>query len=644
MAKDMLPTARSLRAAWGKFVRALLRQTATNLRQLGSDETLVSKLSTQMQYVVGNFPSAGEKRSWQESLPVLAQDLIDAGLGELEILVEFQLPYSAKRIDAVLCGTDPKTGKPSVVVIELKQWTDAIKVEGTEDLVRIGAYGNRPILHPAKQVESYCEYLIDFNRYLENTGANLYGAAYLHNWFGPRTTDIDFAGTTEKSLVFLGSEKSKWLTFLKSKLSVQNSSQIADGFLTSKLAPTKQLMALAAEEIKNREQFVLLDEQQVAFSVVMKAVREADFSNSKTAVIVTGGPGTGKSVIALALLGELSRKGKTTLHATGSRAFRNSLKKIVGHRAPQVQRLFSYFNSFMQAEPNSLDVIICDEAHRIRETSANRYTKADLRTGAPQVNELLRVARVPVFFLDSKQVVRKGELGTPEYIAASAEALGINVLQIDLNGQFRCGGSRLYENWILNLLELTEGSPTPWEPDFNFDVEIAQSPEEMESFLKRKNGEGFKARITAGFCWTWNDPSEDGTLPLDVKIGDWEKPWNVKGDRGVGGYFSGELWAIDPKGFDQIGCVYTAQGFEYDWNGVIFGPDLVWRTNHWVSNPAGSKDPAMRGVQVEDFERLVRNTYKVLLTRGLAGTIIYSVDPETQEHLGALLSKSAIIK
>jgi hypothetical protein len=286
----------------------------------------------------------------------------------------------------------------------------------------------------------------------------------------------------------------------------------------------------------------------------------------------------------------------------------------------------------MTAEKNSLDVILCDEAHRIRDTSANRYTKADLRKGTPQLHELLNVARVPVFLLDSNQVVRKGETGTPEYIENEARAMGLQVIRIDLDGQFRCGGSRLYENWLNAFLELEEKGFISWTEDPNFKVEVVNSPEQMESQLRDLASEGYKSRITAGYCWTWHDPNPDGTLPFDVKIGEWSKPWNVKGDRGVGGYMSGELWAIDPKGFDQIGCVYTAQGFEYDWNGVIFGPDLVWRSNKWVGVASGSKDPAMKGISEKQFDVLVKNTYKVLLTRGLAGTLLFSVDPETQEY------------
>ena len=601
-------------------------------------KTLVEKLSAQMLFQMGNSPSPAEKRSWENSLVEISELLIQCELGEVVLLVEYQLPYSSKRVDVLALGSDPKTGQPTIIAIELKQWTNASLIEGALDTLKIDSYGNTPILHPAVQVSRYCEYLNDFNRYVSDDNTNLFGIAYLHNWIDGNNPALDLIQPTSHGMLFTANQKNRLKEFLIARISSKFSERITDDFLNSKVAPTKQLMQLAADEVKNREQFRLLDEQQIAYSMVMKALRDAETSNTKTAVIITGGPGTGKSVIALSLLGELSRRGKTTLHATGSKAFRNSLRKVAGARAPQIQKLFSYFNSFMSAERNSLDVIICDEAHRIRETSANRYTKADLRTGTPQLHELLNVARVPVFLLDSNQVVRKGETGTPEYIEVEARNLGLHVIRVDLDGQFRCGGSRLYETWLNGFLKIENSKTIAWSNDPNFNVIVADSPDEIVEKLRGFESEGFKSRITAGYCWTWNDPNADGTLPNDVKIGDWARPWNVKGDRGVGEYLSGELWAIDPKGFDQIGCVYTAQGFEYDWNAVIFGSDLVWRAGAWVGDRSGSRDPAMRGITPEHFETLVKNTYKVLLTRGLVGTILYSVDEETQEHFRTLFT------
>lgn len=617
---------------------ALIRQSAATIHEWSGDSTLVTRLSEQMNFQMGNFPKDSEKRSWENSLRELTSVLLEVGLHDINVLIEYQLPYSSKRVDAILVGSNPKNSNPVIIAVELKQWTNAELFEGTHDVVKIAAYGNNPILHPALQVKNYCEYLLDFNRFASGDATTVIGLAYLHNWLENRNSAIDQVPPSETSLLFLGSEKGALKKFLSERISANHSDLYTDDLLSAKIAPTKQLLAVAADEIRNREQFNLLDEQQVAYSLVMKAVRDAEISNTKTAVIITGGPGSGKSVIALSLLGELSRRGKTCLHATGSRAFRNSLRKIAGARAPQVQKMFSYFNSFMASEANSLDVLICDEAHRIRETSANRYTKAEFRTGNPQLHELLDVARVPVFLLDANQVVRKGETGTPEYIEMEALARGLKTIRVDLDGQFRCGGSKLYENWISGMLRLQDEKDFIWEPDSNFHVELVESPKEMEELLSQKNAEGYKARITAGYCWQWHDPNPDGSLPLDVQIGDWKKPWNVKSDRSIGGYLSGELWAIDPKGFDQVGCVYTVQGFEYDWNGVIMGPDLVWRTDKWVALPSGSKDPAMKGVDASNYERLIKNTYKVLFTRGLVGTYIYSVDPETQDYLRSLLN------
>jgi hypothetical protein len=400
--------------------------------------------------------------------------------------------------------------------------------------------------------------------------------------------------------------------------------------LGSVIEPSRQLLALAAKEVQERESFVLLDQQRTAYSLVMRAVERAGQADNKEVIVVTGGPGSGKSVIALSLLGELSRRGRTVLHATGSSAFTSTLRRVAGRRAPQIKSMFKYFNQFTDAEKNGLDVLICDEAHRIREVSANRYTPARLRTGRPQVDELLDAARVPVFLLDEDQTVRPGEMGSLSEIREAAHAKGLLVRHVSLDEQFRCGGSRVYEDWVLRLLGLSPGGPVPWKGDEAFVLGVAGSPGEMEHTLSRLNERGYTARLSAGYCWPWGDPTSDGRLPEDVVIGDWRRPWNNKKESSHGGAPARSFWASDPAGFAQVGCVYTAQGFEYDYAGVIFGPDLVWRNGGWVAQPRASHDSAVKRAAPEEFERAIRNTYKVLLTRGLRGALLYSVDEETQ--------------
>jgi DUF2075 family protein len=343
-------------------------------------------------------------------------------------------------------------------------------------------------------------------------------------------------------------------------------------------------------------------------------------------------------VIALSLLGELNRRGYATMHATGSKAFTETLRRVAGARNTRVKALFKFFNSFMTSEKNSLDVLIADEAHRMRETSANRFTTARNRTGRPQIAELLDVARVPVFLLDEHQVVRPGELGTAAIIRDAAMEVGLKVEEVELRGQFRSGGSVAYEEWVLRLLGLIDGGPQPWPGDDHFALHLAYSPQELESFLAAKEAEGYTARMTAGFCWPWSKPKKNEPLVDDVRIGNWERPWNNPEERRIGDVPARSLWATEPGGFGQVGCVYTAQGFEYDWNGVILGPDLVWRGDRFVSDVGASRDPAFRNKNTADFDRFVRNVYKVLLTRGMVGTFVYSTDPETQRLLETLIA------
>lgn len=356
------------------------------------------------------------------------------------------------------------------------------------------------------------------------------------------------------------------------------------------------------------------------------------------------------------------------------------MEKVAGHRHRATQDLFRYFNSFLDAEKNSLDVLVADEAHRIRETSSNRYTSARLRTGRPQIDELIDVARTPVFLLDENQVVRPGELGSLHEITAFAESKGLEVQHVELTEQFRCGGSLAYTDWVESVLGLPTGlqdsggrvdevpavSPTPdfdvaalsnitvrsldpenppvLRPDSGVAVSVVDSPQELEHVLSLRIAEGYSARITAGFCWRWSKVAKGQTeLAPDVRIGDWQKPWNNPEKRRIGGAPQSYFWATGDGGFDQVGCIYTAQGFEYDWSGVIIGPDLVWRDGGFRTVRSANVDPALRrkSLSDHDFDVLVRHVYKVLLTRGMRGTVIFSPDRQTREVLKQLVGRNS---
>lgn len=628
-----------------------LRYTATRLdAALQQNPSSIERSLTNHFIAAGlGKPSTSEARSWSASLPALTSAVVDAGLGNLEILVEYRLPLTSRRADVVLAGNHPKSGKPHFVVVELKQWTSATIASESENLVTVPGARYSPVLHPSMQVDNYATYMRDFLSVFE-TSASIDSIALLHNARKTDVTELYSSPISTNARLFTQDSSDDLRNFLTESFSPDiPGSRAADALLTSRTAPSKQLLALAAREIQEQEQFVLLDEQRVAFELVLGTLEMARQADTKSIVLVTGGPGSGKSVIALSVLGELARRGYSALHATGSKSFTETLRKVAGHRAPSVRAMFKYFNSFMEAQKNSVEVLILDEAHRMREKSVNRYTKKHLREIArPQIEELIDTARVPVFLLDEHQIVRPGELGSAHDIKAIASARGIPVFEVNLNAQYRAGGSAAYTDWVIRLLDLEPGGPLGWEDEETFQVQVVDSPSEMETVLRKKLESGANARITAGYCWKWSAVSEFG-LENDVVIGDWAKPWNSRSDRMIGSVPPSHLWAYEPGGFEQVGCVYTAQGFEYSWNGVILGPDFVWRgaandgAGAWISRREFNSDPDFKSsktVSDEDFDSLVRNVYKVLLTRGLQGTLIYSTDSETQDHLKNLVNSS----
>ena len=292
---------------------SLLRQSAGSFSV--AEQYLEERLAEQLATRAGQWPSPAERRSWSRSLPALAADLVSAGRPDVEMLIEYQLPLTSKRADVVLAGVDAN-GEPTYLVVELKQWTDATMFEDSDDLVSVPGYA-RPVSHPIDQVRGYCEYLTDFVMTLRGKEQSVRGIAYLHNATDSDVHDLLAKPSDDFGRLITGQRRGEFQELLRSTFAPTSGAEAADRLIGSGIAPSKQLMALAAEEVQHREQFVLLDEQLDAYNYVLHCVNDARRRNTKTAVIVSGGPGSGKSVIALSLMGELARQGRTVVHATG---------------------------------------------------------------------------------------------------------------------------------------------------------------------------------------------------------------------------------------------------------------------------------------------------------------------------------------
>jgi hypothetical protein len=485
------------------------------------------------------------------------------------------------------------------------------------------------------QVGQYRQYLADGHEVFHEGPApvGLSALSYLHNY---RLRENDpllapkFATALREQPLFSQDDVDPLAAYLVERLSAGGGMTVLEQVERSRFRPSRKLMDHVSETIRGRPPWVLLDEQLVVFQTILAAARKSLTAQAKSAIIVKGGPGTGKSVIALNLLSELLRHETNAQYATGSRAFTETLWSILGARS---RPMFRYFNSYGTAEFGSIDVLICDEAHRIRETSDSRFTPKARRSTKPQVREVLEAAKLSVFFVDDRQVVRPNEIGSSEYIKREAAAMGCEIAEHELEVQFRCAGSDGFVNWVNNTLGIQRTANVLWEGAEGFEFRILESVESLESAIRARAAEGHTARLAAGFCWPWSPPRADGTLVDDVVIGDFKRPWDAKPGNWklAPGIPSASLWATDPTGIEQVGCVYNIQGFELDYVGVIWGRDLVYdfAAQAWVGNKKESSDQVVKRSK-ERFVDLVKNTYRVLLSRGLRGCYVYFMDKDTE--------------
>jgi uncharacterized protein len=580
----------------------------------------------------GRNPPDSERRSWQNSLSKMSQVIQYADLSDNGVLVEYQLPLSSQRIDCLFTGHDGHR-EPHAVIVELKQWETCRPSDG-EFVVTWTGGGNRSVLHPSVQAGQYRQYLVDSHTafYEGEKHLVLDSCAYLHNYsYAPQDTLLEekYNRFRVNAPIFTQDDVDPLASFLRDRLGRGGGLDLLPTIQQSNYRPSKKLMDHVGQLIEGKVEYALLDEQLIVYDQIRTLVRTGAHKKGRHAVIVKGGPGTGKSVIAIRTMADLLRNNYSTHYATGSKAFTETLRKIVGPRAGQ---LFRYFNSYVGAQPGEIDVLVMDEAHRIRKTSASRYTPASKRSGEPQIHELLRAARVGVFFIDDHQVVRPDEIGSADYIRQEAAKAGAEIHEFQLETQFRCAGSDAFVNWINSTLGIQKTANQIWEGHPDFEFKIMDSPQEMEAAVRGKVAAGRTGRIVSGFCFPWSQPGHDG-LVNDIVIGDYERPWDLRYDatRKPPGVPSAALWAYDPRGIDQIGCVYTAQGFEFDYTGVIFGKDLKYdpKTGQWKGHKEQSHDNVVKRAG-EGFIQHVKNVYRVLLSRSMKGCYVYFMDEDTR--------------
>ena len=581
-----------------------------------------------------------EYRAWGNSLMFMRNVLDDDDIPEdVSLAVEYQIPLTSKRVDFLIAGKDG-AGTDNVVVVELKQWEDSGMTSRPDVVTAFTGGANRAVCHPSYQAYSYAKIIENFNEDVYRRNIQLRPCAYLHNYREENRPHIDNALYREAvsvAPVFLQDDVIKLRSFIKTYIKEKDGIDLLMKIDHGKLKPAKALQDSLVSMIRGNQEFFLIDEQKVAYETVRKlverAVRRANDPTKgaeKSVVIVSGGPGTGKSVVAIQLLCNLIAKGYSANYVTKNAAPRNVYFEKLRrekYKLSYIKSLFKSSDSFWNAPANLLDCIIVDEAHRLKKKSAIFH-------GENQVKELINAGRVTVFFIDEDQKITTKDIGSKDEIRKWAAYYGIPVYEgedLNLVSQFRCNGSDGYLNFLDNLLGIRSTANLTF--DYDYEIRLFRSPVKMREALREKNDLNNKSRMIAGYCYEWvteNNPQGD---EYDIILEDgFRAKWN----------FSNSLFAIAPDSFDQVGCIHTTQGLEFDYCGIIMGQDLRYEDGQVITDPSkeamSDKSSGIRSCKDKVLaDKLIRNTYKTLMSRGQKGCYLYCEDKPLLEYISRML-------
>lgn len=686
--------------------------------------------------------SVSEKKSWEANASKLRSLISLSHLpDDIEVAFEYKCPLSG-RIDCMLFGYG-KDNKKHIVHIEMKQWSNDTVTQiydtGVFEVTALVGGSYRLLPHPSQQALHYQQNILNYVDAADTPESQLNGYAYCYNYkYTGKPNDLyaeQYKPVIEKCPLNGGDQVVAFAEVLDKLLSGGRGKEVFREFTSCTVRPTKNLIDAAANIFNDKDDFVLLDDQltssNIIFGMIEKTIKNP---SKKMALIVKGGPGTGKTVIALKVIAELSKKypSLNALYTTRSKALRNTLRSKLRDIATKTNTsadgLIRDIYDFRPANFNEgeVDILLIDEAHRIRNSSNFMTDRGNVGTYLTQVMSLLYCSKVCVFFIDDHQGINKEEIGSSFVIRDAAEnyskrikdettdfivelednrkkysktekdivALSdkqavltieeythrydrlkkrlqkyqeliakeyqlsdiktnvseVEIQTIELVSQFRCNGSDNYLDWLDIVLyedmNQVKARGISFQDEYKF--EVCDSVYDLEKKIRALNEpDGNRnqiARIAAGYCWKWSTKLQpDGDLYKDVKIGDWEMPWetnNVKARPPFSSQYapSADLWASHPMGINQVGCIFSAQGFEVDYIGVILGPDIRYdKDKECVAAVKGhthsvsDSDP--------NFDEHIKNIYRVLMSRGKKGCLIYCVDPDLGEYFKKMTSE-----
>ena len=585
---------------------------------------------------LGRHTSPNEKTSWKNSMMHMYKVMNTPDIPDnSEVAIEYQIPLTSKRVDFIITGNDNKN-KGNIIIVELKQWESAKLSPKSAVVSTRFQHGVQEVAHPSYQAWSYAETLYNFNETIRNEGIRIHPCAFLHNYEEDDViTNSHYEDYIKKAPLFLKRDAARLQEYIKTHIKYGTKDGIVWMIENGKLKPSKQLADSLSSMLKGNQEFILLDEQKVVYETAIEMAKKAQ-NGEKHVLIVEGGPGTGKSVIAINLLVNLINLDIAAKYVSKNGAPRSVYTaKLTGDfRKTYIDNLFSGSGCFYNAPRNTYGALIVDEAHRLNEKSG-----LFSNLGENQIKEIIQAARFSIFFVDDNQRVHIKDIGSKNYIKEIAESENAIVHLTQLSSQFRCNGSDGYLSWLDNALQIRETANIRLSQE-EYDFRIFSSPNELFNTIVEKNKINNKSRVVAGYCWKWKSRTDLNEYDIIFPEFNFRKQWNLNS--------ANTPWLIGNESVNQIGCIHTCQGLELDYVGVIIGEDLRFYKKVITDvTKRDSNDSSIKGFKrlikesptraMQDIDEIIKNTYRTLMTRGMKGCYVYFCDKALENHFMSLI-------
>jgi uncharacterized protein len=589
---------------------------------------------------LGRHTSPNEVLAWKNSMMYMNTLLLDNEIPDNSgISIEFQIPLTSLRIDFIITGLN-EDRKAQVIIIELKQWSSAQLTDKDAIVKTRFQYGITETSHPSYQAWSYAALLEDYNQTVQEEQIALIPCAYLHNYTPDNIiTHPFYAEHIARAPVFLKPDALRLRAFIKKYVKYGDDSDILYKIENGRIRPSKQLADNLDSMLKGNGEFIMIDDQKLVFETAMAIAKKANGSR-KQVLIVEGGPGTGKSVVAINLLVELTKSGQVAKYISKNAAPRTvySARLSGSVKKTRINNLFGGTGDYIDAEPDTFDTLIVDEAHRL-----NMKSGLYQNLGENQVLEIIHVSKFSIFFIDNDQRIHIKDIGEKSQIENWAKSEHAIITNLKLESQFRCNGSDGYLAWLDNALQIRETANILLAQE-DFDFKIFSNPNELRNVITLKNKLNNKSRLVAGYCWDWMSKKDPTRNDVIIPEFNFEMKWNLQKD--------GSTWIIAKDSINEIGCIHTCQGLELDYIGVIVGNDLRYKDGKIITdhNQRSTHDHSVKGIKslvktereealrVADY--IIKNTYRTLMTRGMKGCYVYFCDKELELHFRNLLMET----